>query len=225
MRPYYEQDGIVIYHGDCRDILPDLSADAIVTDPPYGIDFGYASHDDNREDWHKLMADVVPLMVKAARFVVMPSGGIDRMWWWYANYRPDWVIAWYKGSPGHLSKIGFNAWESHIVWGRPYRQMHDYFQTPCGFDDNGHPCPKPEPWALWLVERAVPPGGGVVIDPFMGSGTTLVAAKRLGRRAIGIEREQKYCDIAIKRLAQAVLPLHHPEPPEAVPLDFDGDAA
>jgi site-specific DNA-methyltransferase (adenine-specific) len=82
--------------------------------------------------------------------------------------------------------------------------MHDYFQTRCGFDDNGHPCPKPVEWALWLVERCCP-ASGTVLDPFMGSGTTLRAAKDIGRKAIGIEIEEKYCEIAAKRLAQEVL--------------------
>jgi hypothetical protein len=71
---------------------------------------------------------------------------------------------------------------------------------------NGHPCPKPEGWMRWLVNLVSQPGE-VVVDPFAGSGTTLVAAKRLGRRAIGIEIEEKYCEIAAKRLQQEALPL------------------
>lgn len=201
--PYYQDDLVTIYHGDCRDVIPNVRADAVVTDPPYGIDFTYASHQDDRAGWFALMDDVVPLVRAAAPYVVMPCCGIDRMGWWYANHAPDWLIVWYKGSPGHLSAIGFNDYELHLVWGRPHKQMHDYFQTPCGFDDNGHPCPKPVPWARWLVSRAVP-DGGVVMDPFAGSGTTLVAAKDLRRRAIGIEMEERYCEIAADRARKHV---------------------
>lgn len=205
--PYYQDEWVTLYHADCREILPRLMAvDAIVTDPPYGIGFQYASHDDNRDGWFALMDRVVPLMQAAAPFVVMPSCGIDRLGWWYANHPPRWIIAWHKGSPGHLSKIGFNDWESHVVWGRPWKQMHDHFQTPCGFDDPRHPCPKPIEWARWLVTRAARPNG-LIVDPFAGSGTTLRAAKDLGRRSIGIEVEQSYCDLIAERCAQDVLSL------------------
>ena len=210
MTPYYEHGGITIYHGDCREILPQLSADAVVTDPPYGIGFKYASYDDTKDRWIDLMRAVVPLMRGAAPFVIMPCCGLDRLEWWYANYPPTWLLSWHKGSPGHQSPIGFNDWEAMVCWGRPQkRSMHDHFQTPCGFDDSGHPCPKPMEWARWIVDRACPPSG-LLIDPFTGSGTTLRAAKDLGRRAIGIEIEERYCEIAAKRLSQEVLPLEQP---------------
>jgi site-specific DNA-methyltransferase (adenine-specific) len=210
--PYYVDDAVTIYHGDCREILPGLRGDAIVTDPPYGLGFAYASHDDNREDWYRLMDSVVPLMRAVAPCVVMPICGIDRAGWWYEHHPPDWLIAWYKGSPGHRSFVGFNDWEAHLIWGKPASIMHDYFATRAGFeaesgmDGNPHPCPKPMAWARWLVSRVSLPGS-TVLDPFMGSGTTLVAAKDLGRRAIGIEIEERYCEIAARRCSQEVLGL------------------
>lgn len=206
MTPYYDDGGIVIYHGDCRDIMPNLRCDAAITDPPYGIGFKYASHDDSERFWFPLMNQVVPALRRVASFVVMPSCAIKRLPWWYANHEPDWVIAWYKGSPGHQAHVGFNDWEPLLVWGKPYRPMHDHFHTPCGFDKSGHPCPKPVAWAAWLVSRAAPPSG-LIIDPFAGSGTTLRAAKDLGRCAIGIEIEERYCEIAAERLSQGVLDL------------------
>ena len=218
--PYYQDEWVTIYHGDCCELLPELRADAIVTDPPYGIGFGYDQHDDARDGWFQLMDEVVPLMRRSAQFVVMPSSGIDRLGWWYAYHQPDWVIAWHKGSPGHLSKIGFNDWESHVVWGRPRRAMHDYFSTVCGFEANGHPCPKPIEWANWLVSRACPVGG-TILDPFAGSGTTLVAAKSHGRQAIGIELSERYCEIAARRCAQDVLQLDVvDEPVNGFPLQL-----
>ena len=191
--------------GDCLQILPELEAgniDAVVTDPPYGVGFSYASYDDTESNWYELMISVVPAMRRVAKIVVMPTCAIKRMQWWYSNYPPDWLIAWYKGSPGHQSYIGFNDWEPHIVWGKPPKPMHDYFHTPCGFDDNGHPCPKPIEWARWLTNR-VAEKGCTVLDPFMGSGTTGVACIQTGRRFIGIEIEPKYFSIAEKRIHNA----------------------
>jgi site-specific DNA-methyltransferase (adenine-specific) len=192
-----------LYLGDCLEILPTLGkVDAVVTDPPYGIGFKYATHDDSLDGWYELMDAVVPICRSIARFVVMPSCAVKRLPWWYKNHSPDWLIAWHKGSPGHQSAIGFNDWEPHVVWGRPARPMHDYFSTQCGFDPNGHPCPKPLDYAMWLVSRAAPSGGSVA-DPFMGSGTTGVACMRLGRQFSGIEKDPAYFDIACRRIEEA----------------------
>ena len=192
-----------LYHGDCLEVLPTLGKfDAVITDPPYGIGFEYASHDDDPEKWFALMDRVVPECRKLAAFVVMPSCAVKRLGWWYANHKPDWLIAWHKGSPGHVSGIGFNDWEPHVCWGRPKRPMHDFFSTHCGFDDNGHPCPKPLIYASWLVSRGA--GFGMAVcDPFMGSGTTGVACVQLGRKFTGIEIERKYFDIACERIERA----------------------
>lgn len=192
-----------LYNADCREVIPALvGIDAVVTDPPYGIGFSYNSHDDNLAEWFILMDEVVPLLRVAAPFVVMPSCAVQRLPWWYANHEPEWVVAWHKGSPGHLSKIGFNDWEPHVCWGRPAKPMHDYFSTRCGFDPNGHPCPKPIEWGKWLVSRAVQPNG-TVLDAFMGSGTTGHAAVTLDRNFIGIEKDPAYFDIACKRIEDA----------------------
>lgn len=174
---------------------------AIITDPPYGIDFQYDSHQDDIAGWENLMKAFVPLAQKASIFV-MPSCQIKRLPWWYKNFPPDWIIAWYKGSPGHVSAIGFNDWEPHLVWGKPPKPMHDYFQTPLLIDKNGHPCPKPIAYSNWLVSR-LSAESGLVIDPFMGSGTTGVACMNLGRKFIGIEIEPKYFEIACERIEMA----------------------
>lgn len=192
-----------LYLGDCIEILPTLpKVDAVVTDPPYGIGFKYESHDDNESDWYALMNSFVPLARNMAKIVIMPNCRMQSMKWWMNNHEPDWIIAWYKGSPGHLSKIGFNDWEPHLVWGKPPKQMHDYFQTPLVIDVNGHPCVKPVSYAEWLVSRAAIENG-TVLDAFMGSGTTGVACMNIGRKFIGIEIEPKYFDIACKRIEDA----------------------
>ena len=194
---------VSVEQGGGADIaLPTRIADAVITDPPYGIDFKYESHDDNEADWFVLMDKVVPLMRASAPFVVMPNCRMQAMKWWMNNHEPDWIIAWYKGSPGHRSKIGFNDWEPHLVWGKPPKQMHDFFQTPLVIDRYGHPCEKPLAYSTWLVERGCVKGG-TVCDPFMGSGTTGAAAVKLERKFIGIEIEPKYFDIACERIENA----------------------
>lgn len=207
MKPYYEHNGIVIYHGDCREILPTLPpVDLVLTDPPYGVGIEYASYVDTEENWFALMNDVIPMLRRVAKMVIFPSCQIKRLGWFYRNHAPDWIIAWHKGSPGHASAIGFNDWEPLLVYGRTHRlSMHDFLSVTNNekMGAYGHPCPKPLRWATWLMSRACPTDG-TVIEPFLGSGTTLRAAKDLGRKAIGIDIEEKYCEIAAKRLSQEV---------------------
>jgi len=225
--PYYQSERVTLYCGDCLSILPHLSGvDAVVTDPPYGCGFDYATYDDTPKSWRGLMDRSVPMLKEMARFVVMPCGDRMSMAWWYSTHGPDWMIAWYKGSPGHRSPIGFNDWEPHLCWGRPLVPMHDHFQTVCGFDDNGHPCPKPEAWAVWLCERAAK-SGDTILDPFMGSGTTGVAAVRLGRRFIGIEIDEGYCAIAKRRIQEAeqAFALFEPTVPEVQAQMFTEEQA
>ena len=207
MKPYYQHQGITIYHGDCKEILPTLGkVDLVLTDPPYGVNLEYESYQDTEENWFLLLNDVIPKMRSVADMVIFPSCQIKRLDWFYINHKPDWIIAWYKGSPGHVSYIGFNSWEPLLVYGKTKGlSMHDHFQTnldePMG--SYGHPCPKPLKWAKHLISKACPENG-TVLDCFMGSGTTLRAAKDLNRQAIGIELEEKYCEIAAKRLSQEV---------------------
>src|SRR3990167_8300073 len=95
----------------------------------------------------------------------------------------------YKGSPGTSAWTGFNDWEPMLVYGKiKGMQMHDYLYAAPEPFVNGHPCPKPLRWSKHIIEKS---GGLSVIDAFMGSGTTLRAAKDLGRKAIGIEIEEK----------------------------------
>ena len=200
-----------VVQGDCLELikqLPDKSVDLIITDPPYGVGIKYDIYNDNEENWIKLMKEFIPEAIRVAKMVIMPSCKINMLNWIYRNFPPDWLICWYKGSTGHASFIGFNDWEPHLVYGRTKRNlyMHDYFKTktrpPKGTFK--HPCPKPEEWARWIIKRATEKGN-VVLDPFLGSGTTAVACKQLGRDFIGFEISEEYCNIARKRLEQEVL--------------------
>ena len=192
--------------GDSLEIMkgmPDKCVDLVVTDPPYGVKLGYDVYDDTEESWFTLMDKFIPEARRVAKMVIMPSCQIKRMEWIYKNHAPDWLICWYKGSTGGVGYVGFNDWEPHLVYGKIHTKMHDYFKATPEPQDNGHPCQKPLEWARWLISRAS--DEGVVFDPFLGSGTTAVAAKQLGRNYIGIELSEKYCKIAEERLRQEVL--------------------
>lgn len=198
MRPYYEHAGITIYHGDCLDVLPGLGAvDLVVTDPPYGV--GYAHWDSAVPpmtwlEWSRANARLV---------VFTPSNGSQ-----YLYPPPTWTLCWAR--PGSVQRAfggGFSHWEPILVYGdrNPYDVDCRVFPPNTGAGKTGHPCPKPTRLMTWLISGSG--FSGTVLDPFAGSGTTLIAAKDLGRRAIGIEIEERYCEIAAKRLSQEVLPL------------------
>ena len=114
------------------------------------------------------------------------------MGWFYANYPPDWLVAWYKGSPGTTGYLGFNDWEPMVIYGKTKGiSMHDHFYCkPERFGDD-HPCPKPIKWAMWFIKRATKKGD-LVCDPFLGSGTVLEACKIMDRNCIGFEIDQQY---------------------------------
>ena len=216
IKPYYERAGIVIYNADCRDVLPTLEAgsvDLVLTDPPYnvGIDYG-TKVDDNRSrqdfiDWARLwftdcrrVANTV-LVNGQAR---LPDYALIEPW--------KWLLCWWKPAAMGRSPVGFCNWEPVAMWGKGSNAGVDFVRAPIIPDDrlSGHPCPKPLAWALGFLRLF--PKAETVLDPFAGSGTTLVAAQQLGRRAIGIEIEERYCEIAARRLSQEVLPLKEATP-------------
>jgi len=221
MNPYYEADGITIYHGDCREVLPNLSGVGLVaTDPPYVLGMNYT---EGKVGWGDLMNSAefyAGWIGRCLRLTKSNSGAV----WVFTSWRAFPILARASYEMGH--KI-----ESLLVWDkcwigpggtvglRPSCELVALFAHP-GFQvsdrgtpdiwrspyssqrANGHPAEKP----VDLMQQIITAGGeGVALDPFMGSGTTLVAAKNLGRRAIGIEIEERYCEIAAKRLAQGVL--------------------
>ena len=220
MTPYYEQDGITIYHGDCREVCEWLQADVIVTDPPYGIGWSRgvnnarASKADNgiQNDQDVSARDGALAMVLGKPSVVFGS--------FYAPYPANvrQVLVWHKpadaGIVGSVTGYRRDAEPIFLVGEWPIKTVRwsSVLQGAAAFRghtaaDTRHPHAKPES-LIWQLIRGCP--DGVVADPFMGSGTTLVAAKRLGRKAIGIELEEKYCEIAAKRLAQGALPMEYP---------------
>ena len=237
MEPYYERDGITIYHGDCREILPELPAvDITFSSPPYNTISATKPSGMMKENNHKQNEGYIGYSDD------MPE----------ADYQ-DWMrdvfgqcralsigLVWVNHKTRYREKRGIHPLEifpwpfySEVVWdrkgsitmnARKFAPSHEYiygFGTPHYWDNEsntkmtvwqinpernipGHPCPFP----LSIAERCIVascPVGGTILDPFSGSGTTLVAAKLEGRQAIGIELEERYCETAANRLAQGVL--------------------
>jgi site-specific DNA-methyltransferase (adenine-specific) len=217
MKPYYQDDAVTIYHGDCREVLPTLgSVDLVLTDPPYnGKHIGahskqYAGRVGPmpEAEYQALCTTWFAQAEKLAPCLLF-SSGIANVW----RYPPArWMLCWHKPSAVAYNRSGgFNIWEPILLYGKVGNRFgQDYFRhVPPNFStgpEREHPCPKPLALWKWLVLGASKEGN-LILDPFMGSGTTLRAAKDLGRKAIGIEIEERYCEIAAKRMAQAVMDL------------------
>ena len=206
MTPYYEQDGITIYHGDCREV--GWSATVLITDPPYGIEFkgkgtrwtkpsgGYTNPD---------CSEVGPEAVISALSIVQRGVvfcGPSSLW----KYpEPSALGCVYCPSGAGRNSWGFQCFHPILFYGkRPGYPGATSFQSFETAGESDHPCPKPLGWMEWCIRRSTI-DCDVVVDLFAGSGTTLIAAKNCGRRAIGIEIEERYCEIAAKRLGQSVL--------------------
>lgn len=226
MTPYYDHKGITIYHGDCRDILPTLRADACIFDPPYGIGRKYGEkYSDKKEGYWEWFLPAL-MMIRQRDPVTAHTHRsihvVDHIAGW------DWIAVWHKPwSSG--ARIGNSPilphWEPIFLYGiyslgtkrdafndvisinpeiSPVRRFGKSPRLRIETDSQGnHPLPKPITLMTFLISRLSFPEE-TILDPFMGSGTTLVAAKNLGRHAIGIEIEEKYCEIAAKRLSQEV---------------------
>jgi DNA modification methylase len=203
MKPYYDDGQITIYHGDCREILPTLEpVDLVLTDPPYGA--GKAEWDIVDWSWLPLAAAkaemALGIMPGIANLLSLPQEVQGHIYRWMLSVRI--INSTTRGA------IGFGNWIACAVYAREgvsiYRCDQDATEIAIRGRMPDHPSPKPFEAMRWLITRLP---GDTVLDPFMGSGTTLRAAKDLGRKAIGIEIEERYCEVAVKRLAQEVLPL------------------
>jgi site-specific DNA-methyltransferase (adenine-specific) len=217
MSPYYSHNGITIYHGDCRDLLPMLdSVDLILTDPPYGVQLGDIPNNqrfdrgrygliEDSEDYVRMVAtEIVPLCWKRAERTVLTPGVKNLLLY----PKPSHIGSFYYPAASGCNSWGFSCWQPILFYGSdPYGgegSRPDSYLSVESAEKNGHPCPKPLGQWKWLLKRTSKTGHRV-IDPMMGSGTTLEAARDFGMEAIGIELEEKYCEIAAKRLSQEVL--------------------
>jgi DNA modification methylase len=227
MTPYYQDEAVCIYHGDCREVLPFLpKTDLLLTDPPYGIGEARGKNASRSKPFGSKSG-----LNRAEAVVVAADYGVSD---WDDEAPARWVFDWLMERTTHQIIFGGNYFglppaSCWLVWDKDngesdfadcelawtnlkkavrrlrYRWNGMLQEPGCRKEVRVHPTQKPEAVMRWALMQA--PDGCAVLDPFMGSGTTLVAAKRLGRKAIGIDRERKYCDLAIERLAQGALSL------------------
>jgi DNA modification methylase len=227
--PYYEDGACTIYHGDCREVLPSIeSCDILLTDPPYSSggfqesgksggsigtrDKATIQYDNlSTRGYRNLMREVLRLATSCDELMLFTDW---RMWIESfdatedAGYRVRNMIVWDKLQMG--MGMPFRNQHELIVYGKksPAKIVEGATGNVLGVRRSGnehHPTEKPVDLMTRLVAGCV--NTGTVLDPFMGSGTTLRAAKDLGRKAIGIELEERYCEIAARRLGQEVLDL------------------
>jgi site-specific DNA-methyltransferase (adenine-specific) len=234
MKPYYDQAGVTIYHGDCREVMPELDAfDVILADPPYGSTS--LAWDKRVDGWLDLLRGNNLWCFGALSFFMRQ----EFAGWHYAQelvwekqngsgfhadrfrrvhelivqfYRGRWSDVYKcpvkthdavartvrsKKRPAHMGDIERSAYVSFD--GGP-RLMRSVLRVASAHGYAKHPTQKPVKLITPLLEYSCPPGGRV-LDPFMGSGSFLLAAMDSGRRAVGIEIDERYCEIAAKRLA------------------------
>ena len=200
--------------GDCLEVMPLLGRfDACVTDPPYGIGFPYNSHEDTPENLEALIQGMVPVARKMASRVVITPGNTNVF-----RYPPaDWIGAWTWDTTTARCFWGWSQWQPILLYGEdvwpgtnskggPLKSDRIHFSGGEAkinhADGGGHTCPKPLAFMEKLIGRFTKFGDSV-LDPFMGSGTTLVACQRMGRHGTGIELDPDYFDIACKRVDEA----------------------
>lgn len=219
-KPYYEHAGITIYHGDCREVLPTLDpVDLVLTDPPYELTATGGGIGAKRQYLHDITDHIdagfdMSLLAEFPNWFCFCAKAQLRELLAAADNGGRWsLITWNKPNPTPLVNGNYLPDTEYIVhrfassknlYGR-YSDRSRFIVHPAEQNgDLGHPTVKP----LGVISRLLKVGsdcGQVILDPFMGSGSTLRACKDLQRIAIGIEIEERYCEIAAKRLSQEVM--------------------
>ena len=213
--PYYQDDLVTLYHGDCLTETAWLAADVLVTDPPYGMSFdsgwvkgrtrAIANDGDTeaRDKALRLWADRGPWLMFGTWRVQRPAEVSQVLIWdktdgvgpgmgdlsaAFGSSHEEIYLGgkWKKAGPRRGSVI-----RTSTAMGNPYGLVAT----------SGHPTPKPIGLMEVLIAQSA---AGVIADPFAGSGATLLAARNLGRQAIGVELEERYCELIAKRLSQQV---------------------
>ena len=222
MKLYYQEKGIEIYHGDCLDVLPTLAqADLVVTDPPYFVPARtYVSARDAAkknsvgdlsilQTYFNALLPGLPVKDDGSLYMFCDAKSYPIFWRaMFPLFKHTRTLIWDK----LVSYNGYTWRHQHelIAWG----EGHEAIRVPTGDGDvlrfrgvrqanRHHPAEKPVDLLQALIQKHA--ASRTVLDPFMGSGSSIVAAKRATRSAIGIEIEERYCEIAAKRLEQEVL--------------------
>ena len=204
MTPYYDSGGVTLYLGDAREVLPllpEYSDGLVLTDPPYG--FRKADWDDEFPTWwFEEAARIAPTLgvMPGIWNIVRCPEEVGRL-----HYR--WTLAAWLSNGMTRGLIGFGNWIPCLVYTSDdvtaYKSEGDCKRFVVGTETKpNHPSPKPYNVMRWLVTRLP---GSTVIDPFAGSGTTLRAAKDMGKRAIGIEISERYAEGIANRMSQEVM--------------------
>ena len=219
MIPYYEDDLVTLWNADCGDAIPEQVADVLITDPPYGVGLtakktkhretaASSTYDDDPDEIRYLIGRVIPMALEVSGGRGLVFSGPAMLW---AYPEPAAVGCVFCPNGAGSSSWGFQCLHPVLFYGKDPYLADGLGRRPNGFSSTAsleqqfdHPCPKPMAWMNWAVNRASRVGE-TILDPFAGTGTTLVAAKRLGRKAVGIEIDEHYCEIAAGRLSQGVL--------------------
>jgi site-specific DNA-methyltransferase (adenine-specific) len=209
MTPYYADESVTLYHGDCRKVLPELSLRPalVLTDPPYGMNHEPTRRGDGSKRWaaERVAGDAEPFdpswLLAYGRCVLWGAN-------WYADRLPasgGWLV-WDKTPKGH--KRGFTASHAELAWTNCCASVRKFSLQWGGEARNNephlHPTQKPVGLMRWVLEQFTEPGD-LILDPYMGSGPVAEACRDLGRRYVGIELLERYCEAAVRRLAQGDL--------------------
>jgi site-specific DNA-methyltransferase (adenine-specific) len=198
LKPYYENNGIVLHHGDCREFFPQIKDkwfDLAFADPPYGI-FKAAWDSSYPVGFERHLLRI------ANTVAITPGQWALPLCLWALGGHYVGVIAARNVNGMTFSPVGFGNWIPTVVAGAVRSGTDAFeFEFTVNGDKPDHPSPKPLSYMRKLLSRLTE-NDHTVFDPFCGSGTTLVAAKMLGLQAVGIEIDERYCEIAAKRLSQ-----------------------
>jgi len=205
MKPYYETELGKLYHGNCNDIIENIDEDVelCLTDFPYGVNYDYDVWDDTEENLTKLIDNVMPKILKKCNRTMLTCGHTNM--WKYPI--PRWVIAWINPAGANKNSWGFTCWQPVLCYGkdvylanRKGARQDIIVHNETSDKRIKHSCSKPiQFWTKLLIRGSINPND-VILDPFMGSGTTAVACEKLGRKWVGIELSKDYCDETIRRV-------------------------
>jgi len=225
MKPYYQDEWVTIYHGDCREILPELpKVDLVLTDPSYGVNFKKSGEPYMAGDSVNLMPLILPMLYKllkpeGALFIFSSVANLkDFLYSFETYFKMHNIIIWDKVNPIYPhSKAHFQMQYEPIIYGS--RGLHyikakrpsDIVRCPIVRGKKRvHPTQKPVELLVELLNPLLVTGQ-LILDPFLGSGTTALASIKTKNKCIGIEIEEKYCEIAANRCSQSVMKLFSPQ--------------